>query len=112
LLITEVKLENIKNHAQAEYKFEPGVTAICGPNGSGKTSIIEAIAWALFDHLDYNRDDFVRRGQKRGQVVISLISNADIVNTPSRATPPADIPSSMSKIKFAWSNKKKMSSVG
>ena len=77
MLITEVKLENIKNHAQAEYKFEPGVTAICGPNGSGKTSIIEAIAWALFDHLDYNRDDFVRRGQKRGQVSISFISNAD-----------------------------------
>ena len=77
MLITEVKIENIKNHAQAEYRFEPGVTAICGPNGSGKTSIIEAIAWALFDHLDYTRDDFVRRGAKRGQVSISFRSNAD-----------------------------------
>ena len=77
MLITEVKIENIKNHAQAEYRFEPGVTAICGPNGSGKTSIIEAIAWVLFDHLDYNRDDFVRRGAKRGQVAISFRSNAD-----------------------------------
>lgn len=77
MLITKVEIQNIKNHAQAEYSFEPGVTAICGPNGSGKTSIIEAIAWALFDHLDYNRDDFVRRGQKRGQVSISFISKAD-----------------------------------
>ena len=77
MLITKVEIWNIKNHAEYSQEFDAGVTAICGPNGSGKTTIIEAIAWALFDHLDYNRDDFVRRGQKRGQVAISFISNAD-----------------------------------
>jgi len=58
LLITKVELKNIKNHSEAEFTFQPGVIAICGPNGSGKTTILEAIAWALFDHLDYKRDDF------------------------------------------------------
>ena len=75
--ITKVELKNIKNHAEAEWNFGPGVVAICGPNGAGKTTILEAIAWALFDHLDYNRDDFVKRGTKRGQVAISFVSNLD-----------------------------------
>ncbi len=75
--ITRVEIKNIKNHAEAVFDFNPGVTAICGPNGAGKTTIIEAIAWALFDHLEYNRDDFVKRGAKRGQVDISFRSNAD-----------------------------------
>ncbi len=75
--ITKVEIKNIKNHAEAVFEFNPGVTAICGPNGAGKTTIIEAIAWALFDHLEYNRDDFVKRGAKRGQVDISFRSSAD-----------------------------------
>ncbi len=77
LQITKVEIKNIKNHTEAVFEFNPGVTAICGPNGAGKTTIIEAIAWALFDHLEYNRDDFVRRGAKRGQVDISFRSNLD-----------------------------------
>jgi DNA repair protein SbcC/Rad50 len=77
LQITRVELKNIKNHAEAEFAFQPGVIAICGPNGAGKTTILEAIAWALFDHLDYKRDDFVKRGAKRGQVVITFRSAKD-----------------------------------
>ncbi|MBI1762786.1 MAG: SMC family ATPase [Acidobacteria bacterium] len=75
--ITRVELKNIKNHAEADFSFQPGVIAICGPNGAGKTTILEAIAWALFDHLDYNKDDFVKRGAKKGQVVVSFISDKD-----------------------------------
>ncbi len=77
MLITKVELKNIKNHAEAEFTFQPGVIAICGPNGAGKTTILEAIAWALFDHLDYKRDDFVKRGAKRGQVTVSFVSDLD-----------------------------------
>ncbi len=75
--ITKVEIKNIKNHAEATFTFQPGVVAICGPNGSGKTTILEVIAWALFDHLDYKRDDFVKRGAKRGQVAVSFLSNLD-----------------------------------
>ncbi len=77
MLITRVELRNIKNHAESTFNFQPGVTAICGPNGSGKTTILEGIAWVLFDHLEYKREDFVRRGEKKGQVTISFISSLD-----------------------------------
>jgi exonuclease SbcC len=77
LLITKVELENIKNHAEAQFTFQPGVIAICGHNGSGKTTILEAIAWTLFDHLDYKKEDFVKRGTKRGKVAVSFISDLD-----------------------------------
>lgn len=77
MLITNVELRNIKNHAEAEFVFQPGVIAVCGPNGAGKTTILEAIAWALFDHLDYKREDFVKRGAKRGQVIVRFRSDLD-----------------------------------
>lgn len=77
MLITKVELENVKNHAEAEFTFQPGVIAICGQNGSGKTTILEAIAWALFDHLDYKKEDFVKRGAKRGKVAVSFVSDLD-----------------------------------
>ncbi len=58
--ITKIELEDIKSHVNAKFEFERGTTAITGANGAGKTSIIEAVAWVLFDLLDYKKDDFVR----------------------------------------------------
>ncbi|HVG17594.1 MAG TPA: AAA family ATPase [Blastocatellia bacterium] len=77
MLITRVELENIKNYEEGSFEFEPGVTAISGPNGSGKTTIIEAISWALFDQLPYKKEDFLRRGAKKGVVRVTFVSALD-----------------------------------
>lgn len=60
MFITEVKLENFKNYDSQVFRFEPGTNSISGPNGSGKTSIIEAISWALFDYIPYSQDNIVK----------------------------------------------------
>ena len=39
---------NFRQHARTEMMFDRGITAIIGPNGSGKTTVLEAIAWALY----------------------------------------------------------------
>ena len=75
--ITKIELEDIKSHKAATFEFERGTTAIIGPNGAGKTSIIEAVAWTLFDLLDYKKDDFVRRGAKKGVVNVTFESGLD-----------------------------------
>src|ERR1044071_7135240 len=77
MLITRVELDNIKNYEEGSFEFEPGVTAISGPNGSGKTTLIEAIAWALFDQLPYKKEDFLRRGAKKGAVRVTFASALD-----------------------------------
>ena len=77
MLISKVELENIKNYDEASFEFEPGVTAISGPNGAGKTTIIEAIAWTLFDQLPYKKEDFLRRGAKKGIARVTFVSTID-----------------------------------
>jgi exonuclease SbcC len=57
--VTRVELENIKSYEHAVFTFARGTTAITGENGAGKTTILEAIAWALFDTLEYSNDDFL-----------------------------------------------------
>lgn len=75
--ITKVELENIKSHLDSKFEFQRGTTAITGENGAGKTTIIEAIAWTLFDLLDYKKEDFVRRGSKKGIAKVSFESGLD-----------------------------------
>ncbi|HEX8097503.1 MAG TPA: SMC family ATPase, partial [Pyrinomonadaceae bacterium] len=77
MYVTRVELENIKSYEHKVYDFEPGVTAITGENGAGKTTILEAIAWALFDTLEYSKDDFLRRGAKKGSVRVTFESDLD-----------------------------------
>ena len=75
--ISKIELENIKSHAASTFEFTRGTTAITGENGAGKTTIIEAIAWVLFDLLDYKKEDFVKRGEKKGVVKVTFESGLD-----------------------------------
>lgn len=75
--ISKIELENIKSHVTSSYDFTRGTTAITGENGAGKTTIIEAIAWTLFDLLDYKKEDFLKRGAKKGFVRLTFESGLD-----------------------------------
>ncbi|MGE3466875.1 MAG: AAA family ATPase [Pyrinomonadaceae bacterium] len=75
--ISKIELENIKSHASSSFQFSRGTTAITGENGAGKTTIIEAIAWVMFDLLDYKKEDFLRRGEKKGWARVTFESGLD-----------------------------------
>jgi exonuclease SbcC len=77
MLITRVELENIKSYRHATIELHRGTTAIRGQNGAGKTTLLEAIGFALFDYLPYNQAQFVREGERSGQVTVSFISGKD-----------------------------------
>jgi DNA repair exonuclease SbcCD ATPase subunit len=46
--LKSVILKNFKRHADKEIHFSDTLTVICGPNYSGKSTILEAIFFALF----------------------------------------------------------------
>ena len=47
MIINELKIYNINGIEQLELKFNAGINIICGPNGIGKTTILECIAHAF-----------------------------------------------------------------
>jgi exonuclease SbcC len=72
--ITALELHNIKSYAEpTRIDLTEGVNAICGPNGSGKTTVLEAIGFVLFDYLPYPQAAFLREGQKTGTIRLSLV---------------------------------------
>jgi len=48
MYIKYVLIENIRNHIRTEIVLEPNLNVFFGPNGSGKTSILEAISISTF----------------------------------------------------------------
>ena len=48
MFISDLKLHGFKSFAQKEnLSFGEGITAVVGPNGCGKTNIVDAIRWVL-----------------------------------------------------------------
>lgn len=43
--ITRLWLRDYRNHHEVDLALDPGVTLLVGPNGWGKTNLLEAIAW-------------------------------------------------------------------
>src|SRR5438105_9794439 len=46
--INSIRLQNFRQHADPCSQFDSGLTGIIGANGTGKSTILEAIAWALY----------------------------------------------------------------
>ncbi len=42
-MITSVRLQNFRSYKDSAFEFEPGVNIIIGPNGSGKTNLLESL---------------------------------------------------------------------
>lgn len=43
MVIKKVHLRNFRNYEDRVFEFDPNITVITGPNGSGKTNILEAV---------------------------------------------------------------------
>ena len=48
-MIDRVRLENWKKHEDSSYNFKDGCNIIVGPMGAGKSSILQAISFGLFN---------------------------------------------------------------
>lgn len=76
--ITQVELRNVKSYRDSgPIGLVPGVNAITGPTGGGKSTILEAIGFALFGALPYAQKRFLREGAKRGEIVVTFLDALD-----------------------------------
>ena len=71
--LRRLHLVNFRQHADTELEFGPGITGIFGPNGSGKTTILEAIAWAIYGLQAVRGDkDSIRRLGAKGRTSVEV----------------------------------------
>jgi exonuclease SbcC len=77
--IRALRLEDFKSYTDTLVEFTAGTNAIVGHNGAGKSSILEAIGFALFDYTPpgYSQADFVREGARSATVTLTFISSLD-----------------------------------
>ncbi len=70
MIIKSIKMENFISHQETEFPFPVGVLVIVGENGSGKSSIIDAIFYSLcgVQVRGDTVDDLIREGTKKARV--------------------------------------------
>ena len=75
MLITRLRLQNFRQHADTDIRLGPGLTGVIGPNGAGKSTLLEAIAFAMYGvaAVRGNRDSVRRRNaEPRAPVLVEL----------------------------------------
>ena len=76
MIFTKLKLNNFKSHDHTVITFDRGISVIVGENGAGKSTILEAISFALFkQHTGKKIDDLVRNNSNAMSVELEFTSN-------------------------------------
>ncbi|MCY3801902.1 MAG: SMC family ATPase [Chloroflexi bacterium] len=75
--ITSVYLNNIKSYEEQHLDLSPGLTAISGENGAGKSTIVEAIGYALFGFTGVPLAALMREGQTSAEIRVGYVSPLD-----------------------------------
>ena len=78
--LKSLKLENFRQHEDSFIEFSDGITIINGTNGSGKSTILEAITWAIYgtDAARGNKDTIkFNKAKARAKVRVELIFGLD-----------------------------------
>ena len=45
MIVTRLELVDFRNYREASFDFHPGITAVVGLNGQGKTNLAESLAY-------------------------------------------------------------------
>jgi DNA replication and repair protein RecF len=69
-----VKLTNFRNYDSADIEFSPGVNLIYGPNGQGKTNLVEALNFfaSLDSHRVAGHSPLIRQGKSTAIISLEL----------------------------------------
>ena len=82
MILKSIKLENIRSYLNQQIDFPEGTVLLSGDIGSGKSSILLAIEFALFGvkRKDLSGSALLRHGKKTGSVELKLgINGKEII---------------------------------
>src|SRR3982751_2442526 len=73
--VRHLSVTDFRSYPQAELALEPGVTALVGPNGQGKTNLVEALGYlaTLGSHRVATDAPLVRAGTERAVVRAAVV---------------------------------------
>jgi exonuclease SbcC len=76
-MIKDIQLKDFIAHRDTKIEFGKGITIFVGHNGSGKSSIIDAVTFALFGkHTRKSNKNLVRRGANSAMVQMRFALNS------------------------------------
>ena len=76
MIIESLHISNFKSHQDTRIEFDTGISIIIGGNGAGKSSILEAVSFALFKQYTSKRiEQLITIGQRRMSVEIQFTAN-------------------------------------
>lgn len=74
---------NFQSHVYSELSLSKGVNVIVGPSDSGKTAIMRALRWNMFN--DPSGVEFVREGETEVAVTIRFQNKVEVERRRSRS---------------------------
>ncbi|MER5771960.1 DNA replication/repair protein RecF [Streptomyces sp. NPDC001985] len=76
--VTHLSLADFRSYARVEVPLDPGITAFVGPNGQGKTNLVEAVGYlaTLASHRVSSDAPLVRAGAERA-VIRAAVTQGD-----------------------------------
>lgn len=90
--VAHLSLTDFRSYHQVELPLEPGITALVGPNGQGKTNLVEAVGYVatLGSHRVPSDAALVRHGASRAVVRAKVVREArstlvEVEVTPGKA---------------------------
>ncbi len=84
-MIRRVELSNFISHRHSIIELDKGVSVFIGKNGSGKSSVIDAITYALYgEHMRDSNRNIVRDGANEAYVVVEFTHNNKVYRAERR----------------------------
>lgn len=81
--IEKIILKNFQSHNYTELDLSRGVNVIVGPSDSGKTAIMRALRWNLFN--EPSGVDFVREGESEVSVTVRFQDRLEVTRLRSKS---------------------------
>lgn len=80
MYVAHLSVVDFRSYAEIELPLEPGVTALIGPNGQGKTNLVEAVGYlaTLGSHRVAHDAPLVRLGTERAVVRASVVDTTTV----------------------------------